>query len=75
MACELNVDVIASKLSMYSKYSKNLEQRRQGDPTYGSLYHSERESMRDCVLVVLAKERGLLVACELRLLLNALSMV
>ena len=33
----LNVDIMASKLSiysyMYSSYSKNLEQRRQGKPT------------------------------------------
>ena len=30
---ELNVNIMASNLSMYSSYSKNLEQRRKGEPT------------------------------------------
>ena len=55
--CELNVDIVASKLSMYSSYSKNLGQRRQREPT-------ECGSMRDYVLILLVKESSM--ACNLR---------
>ena len=36
MLCELNVCIMASKLSMYFSHSKNLEQRRWGKPTVRS---------------------------------------
>ena len=47
MESELSVDIVASKLSMYSSYSKNLGWRRQREPTVPVVFTTECASMRD----------------------------
>ena len=65
MECELNVDIVVSKLSMYSSYSSNLGRRRRKEPTVPVVFTTECASMRDCILMVLAREGSM--ACELRI--------
>ena len=69
VACEINMDIMASKLSMYSNYSKNLEWRRQWRINCTVVFTTV--SVRQCEIVFSWYwERGLLGACELRPLIN-----
>ena len=56
MECELNIEIVASKLSLYSSYSKNLGRRRQKELPVLVVFTTECASMRDCILMVLAKD-------------------